>query len=935
MLHHKHHSREEIAKIEIGHTDSTRGKNRFLVVLFLVVICGIPLLQTARDVRAIRSGAETTRRFPQCLDIISVFASGPAEPEEASLFGSVKRANARMMRAIDAYETELKQRDVFMGGLIPLMQIPVTAWLKGGNEDAYCGRNGWLFYRRDIDSLTARGFLEPEVLARRAASGSELKAPPQPDPLKAIVDFRDQLAVRDIALMVVPVPVKPTLYPEHYSSRYDREGELVQNPSFGEFLDRLDAAGIAYLDPAPLLLDAKQADAEQLLYLKTDTHWTPVAMELVARELARKARATAALPPANRSYAELEAVVTNRGDIAGMLNLPERMETFLPESVLLHQLVDGDAFWRSDPSAEVLFLGDSFANIYSLPLMGWGEAAGLAEHVSGALGLPVDAITRNDGGSHATREMLSRELARGHDRLAGKKLVIWEFAARELVGGDWKLLPMDLGERQDVGFYRPAQNQTVEVDGIVKAIAPVPRPGTVPYKDHIVMVHLVGLSSEEDAAAVGREAVCLAWSMRDNTLTAAARCRPGDRVKVRVQSWREVGGRYEAINRSELDDDALMLAEPIWAEWPVAADGSQRDANPPAVDPVSPAPTVPIEVGAVTGESALGDDQGQLFREQCARRAAAGEQMSVEGSDGWLFLRAGLRHLGVGTFWGDVAAAVSQSTRPDRADPLPALVDFNNQLKEVGIELLLVPVPPKAVIYPDKLFPEEFSAAEGRLDDTLQEFYRLLEREGLNVLDLTPVMLDARREGGMPDLYCRTDTHWSAYACELAAKRIRARIESGSDWYVKPEGEWLFAEEATALRFRGDLARSLQDDGAEEETIAARRITPVGTHGVMADDSPVLLLGDSHTLVFHEGGEMLATEAGLADQLAFELGIPIDIIGVYGSAATPARVNLLRRARRDPGYLAGKKLIIYCFAAREFTESQGWARVPVVKPTEN
>ena len=39
------------------------------------------------------------------------------------------------------------------------MQVPVTAWLKGGNEDAYCGRDGWLFYRRDIDSLTGRGFL--------------------------------------------------------------------------------------------------------------------------------------------------------------------------------------------------------------------------------------------------------------------------------------------------------------------------------------------------------------------------------------------------------------------------------------------------------------------------------------------------------------------------------------------------------------------------------------------------------------------------------------------------------------------------------------------------------------------------------------------------------------------------------------------------------
>jgi alginate O-acetyltransferase complex protein AlgJ len=92
-----------------------------------------------------------------------------------------------------------------------------------------------------------------------------------------------------------------------------------------------------------------------------------------------------------------------------------------------------------------------------------------------------------------------------------------------------------------------------------------------------------------------------------------------------------------------------------------------------------------------------------------------------------------------------------------------------------------------------------------------------------------------------------------------------------------------------------------------------------------------LLLGDSHCLVFHAGGDMLATGAGLADQLAFELGMPVDLIGVRGSGATPARMNLMRKIKSDEKYLAGKKLIVWCFAAREFTESQGWRKVPVVK----
>jgi len=41
--------------------------------------------------------------------------------------------------------------------------------------------------------------------------------------------------------------------------------------------------------------------------------------------------------------------------------------------------------WRPDPTAEILVLGDSFANIYSLEMMNWGCAAGLVEQLSFAL----------------------------------------------------------------------------------------------------------------------------------------------------------------------------------------------------------------------------------------------------------------------------------------------------------------------------------------------------------------------------------------------------------------------------------------------------------------------------------------------------------------------------------------------------------------------
>lgn len=99
--------------------------------------------------------------------------------------------------------------------------------------------------------------------------------------------------------------------------------------------------------------------------------------------------------------------------------------------------------WKPNPGAEVMLLGDSFTNVFSLDSMGWGTAAGLGPHLSLALGRDLDVIAQNDSGAFATRVALSRELGgdEGTKRLAGKKVIVWEFASRELAVGDWK--PVD------------------------------------------------------------------------------------------------------------------------------------------------------------------------------------------------------------------------------------------------------------------------------------------------------------------------------------------------------------------------------------------------------------------------------------------------------------------------------------------------------------
>ena len=200
--------------------------------------------------------------------------------------------------------------------------------------------------------------------------------------------------------------------------------------------------------------------------------------------------------------------------------------------------------------------------------MGWGKSAGLVEQLAFALQAPVDAILRNDAAAHATRDLLARELSQGHDRLAGKKVVVWEFAMRELSVGDWKIIDLPAGSASRAPsatdkFYAPADG-VVRVSATVSGLSKFPRPGSVPYKDHIFSVSLTGVTGP--GVPESSRALVYLWSMRDNVLTPASAWKVGDRVTMDLKSWNDVAGDYERFNRSELDDESLQLETPCWGE---------------------------------------------------------------------------------------------------------------------------------------------------------------------------------------------------------------------------------------------------------------------------------------------------------------------------------------------------------------------------------
>ena len=331
--------------------------------------------------------------------------------------------------------------------------------------------------------------------------------------------------------------------------------------------------------------------------------------------------------------------------------------------------------------------------------------------------------------------------------------------------------------------------------------------------------------------------------------------------------------------------------------------------------------------------SAYSDDPVATFAKsisQILEQAEHQQARNIKGDDGWLFFAPELRCLSVGAFWGDAAAKVSRASNPEHADPLPAILDFKAQLDKAGIELLFVPVPAKATIYPDALVDAITVSSDEllRVDRHHSEFYKILEESGVRVLDLAPVFLKHRFTAEAP-LYCKQDTHWSGRACALTAKLIAEMIHD-REW-LKDVPKRQYELQNRTVEITGDLWRGLGDADLPKEQLLltfvgerrSGRFVPVETWR----ESPVVLLGDSHNLVFHIGGDMHANGAGLADHLACQLGFPVDLVASRGSGATPSRGSLARR--RDN--MKGKKLVIWCISVREFTEGQGWGKVPVIK----
>jgi len=369
-----------------------------VAAVFLAVIMAPALIQTVSE---LRHGEQ-----PRALDIF-------LQPPTA--------------RNLHAYEQSLEETSLVVKQLRPGMQYLQWRFLADAGEKVVVGRHGWLFYRPSVRYVIERQTGAPE-------SDSA-------DPLPAIRSFRDQLQARRIRLLVVPVPNKECVHPGMLSKRAEDAGVVVCEQT-RRLLDQLEQCGIEHVDLFEVFRRAKQEGSRsdpRRLYLAQDSHWSPEGARVAAGAVARRVLDGGTVKRGDHAYVERSVTVRRHGDLVEMLQVQQIERALEPESLACLQVVQSDTRtpYRDAPESEILILGDSFLRIYEQDEPG---AAGFIAHVARELGQPLTSIV-NDGGAST---LVRQELARRPTLLMNKRLVIWEFAERDIRYGTegWQIVPL-------------------------------------------------------------------------------------------------------------------------------------------------------------------------------------------------------------------------------------------------------------------------------------------------------------------------------------------------------------------------------------------------------------------------------------------------------------------------------------------------------------
>lgn len=382
-----------------------------LIILFGAIIAAVPLVQAFSEL--IRD---------QTVAAFDLFSEAPT---------------AENLRA---YEHNLENASWASRLSRPLLQYAQFKWLNEGGEKALVGKPGWYFYKPGLRYMLGK---------KKDLPGAESTN----DPVKAIVDFRDQLEARGVKLLLMPVPNKESIYPDYLGGRAKNLRGGVMSPRTFEVLEGLREANVEMIDLFKIFDEARQGQAAgesggAELYLAQDTHWSPAGVAIAAKAVARRLEELGWARPGTVEYTTTNASVRRIGDILKMMQAPMIEQTITPEQVSTEQVIRSTTGvpYQDEASAEILVLGDSFMRIYQTDAP---TSAGFISHLAKELKQPLISLVNDGGGATLVRE----ELCAQPVFLKGRKVLIWEFVERDIGLGlkGWPRTPLPTAPAEEKG----------------------------------------------------------------------------------------------------------------------------------------------------------------------------------------------------------------------------------------------------------------------------------------------------------------------------------------------------------------------------------------------------------------------------------------------------------------------------------------------------
>jgi len=300
------------------------------------------------------------------------------------------------------------------------------------------------------------------------------------------------------------------------------------------------------------------------------------------------------------------------------------------------------------------------------------------------------------------------------------------------------------------------------------------------------------------------------------------------------------------------------------------------------------------------------------FVQEVLLKLGWGTEKVLPGEHDWLFFKPAVDSLTGPPFLDKrvekqrvlKSASWEQAPTPD---PIPAISQFAAALRKADIELILLPIPVKAGVVPER-FSRGLRTDHVLHNSSWPEFLSRLEAHRVRIESIDETL----KKNTQP--FLKTDTHWTWEAMDEVAQGLAEKLQAKA---VLTQAT--FEEKTEKIVHRGDLFHMLpmlstsRFPKEEIEIHSVRRPNP--DHG----NASILLLGDSFSNIFSEASLGWGAHAGLAERLEFHLQAPVKAIIQNNDGAFATRMELIRQISQDPSYLDGVHFLIWEFTERELS----------------